>query len=479
MIILMRNFIVIFLVMLFSAGLSQAIAGERVCNDATFLRRLYLNTTGELPSVEVTEAFLSSKSKDKRQVLIKEVINTEAHSRYFLMRLGDILRVKSEFPSNLWPNGVQAYNRWLLNHLMENTPYDAVVSELLMSKGSNFKQPAVNFYRAFQDRDARNVYANIHLLFMGEQRVADSLYVCFSQMKYKPTKEWKEEIVYPDVWKEVPSKVYALPNGKKIEFNQHEDWRADYVEWLVSDKNRRFAEAMVNRVWYWIMGKGLVTEPDPEIWPKKVAKDRERIMNHLVDNFVERGYDLKALTEEILSSRYFQCVIGDTTYFKQQRLPAEVIVDEIARQLGLSDVYQSRVPEPFTFYPENTPSRDLGDATVSSPTLELFGKTSRDVSLESQRDNSVSDRQLLYLMNSNDLEMKIRKSPIVKDLAKRAASYNELLNEAFLRLLCRRPTEKEKALFLKYSKKNKLNKFSFAYDIYWTVINSNEFLFNY
>ncbi len=475
----MRNYIVVFLILLSSWFHTPVIAVEKVCNDAAFLRRLYLNTTGELPSLEVTQAFLSSKREDKRQILINDVLETEAHSRYFLMRFGDILRVKSEFPSNLWPNGVQAYNRWLLNHLIENTPYDEVVRELLMSKGSNFKQPAVNFYRAFQDRDPRNVYANIHLLFMGEQRVADSLHVCFSQMNYKPTKEWKEEIVYPDVWIETPSTRFVLPSGEKIKFKQYEDWRTNYVEWLVSDSNRRFAEVMVNRVWYWVMGKGLVTEPDPMHWPKRVPKNRQKIMDDLVDNFVERGYDLKALTSDILSSNYFQSAVGDTTYFKQQRLPAEVIVDEIARQLGISDVYQSRVPEPFTFYPENTPSRDLGDATVSSPTLELFGKTSRDVSLESQRDNSVSDRQLLYLMNSNDLEMKIRKSPIVKELARGGVPFEKVLNKAFLRLLCRRPTEKEKALFMKYSKKNELNKLGFAQDIYWTVINSNEFLFNY
>ncbi len=475
----MRNFIVISFVLLASLFYNPIIAADKVCNDAIFLRRLYLNTTGELPSVEITEAFLSSKSKDKRQVLINQVLNTEAHGKYFLMRWGDILRIKSEFPSNLWPNGVQAYNRWLLNHLNQNTPYDQLVKELLTSKGSNFKQPAVNFYRAFQDRDPREVYANIHLLFMGEQKVPDSLHVCFSQMKFKQTKEWKEEIVYTDVWMKSPSMKLALPSGKKLKFKQHEDWRDSYVEWLVSDSNRRFAEAIVNRVWYWIMGKGLVTEPDPMLWPKKVPKNRQKIMDELVDNFVKSGYDLKTLTAEILSSKYFQSPVGDTTFFKQQRLPAEIIVDVIARQLGISDIYQSRVPEPFTFYPENTPSRDLGDATVSSPTLELFGKTSRDVSLESQRDNALSDRQLLYLMNSNDLEMKIRKSSIVKNIAKQSKSNGEILKEIFMRTLCRRPNENEKVLFLNYSKNNKLNKFNFAYDVYWTVINSNEFLFNY
>ena len=80
------------------------------------------------------------------------------------MRWGDILRIKSEFPSNPWPNGVQAYNRWVYEHLLRNTPYDVMVRELLLSQGSNFRSAAVNFYRGFQKRTPENFYKNFTLI---------------------------------------------------------------------------------------------------------------------------------------------------------------------------------------------------------------------------------------------------------------------------------------------------------------------------
>jgi hypothetical protein len=126
------------------------------CRDEVFLRRAYLTVTGALPSPQECERFLDDKRSDKRERLINRLLDREIATQYTLMHWGDILRIKSEFPSNLWPNGVQAYNRWIYERLLNNVPYDEMVRELLLSSGSNFRSPAVNFYRGFQERSPEN-----------------------------------------------------------------------------------------------------------------------------------------------------------------------------------------------------------------------------------------------------------------------------------------------------------------------------------
>lgn len=187
-----------------------------------------------------------------------ELLDSELYLKYMQMHWGDILRIKSEFPSNLWPNGVQAYNRWIYEQLLHNVPYNKMISDLLLSEGSNFRAPAVNFYRGFQKRTPENFYNNINLLFLGNRKCIDNGYLCFSQVKFKSTKEWKEEIIYLDIHREVPEERIVLSDGTLLTLRTDTDWRKEYVSWLTSSGNRRFAEVMVNRMWYWVFGKGIV-----------------------------------------------------------------------------------------------------------------------------------------------------------------------------------------------------------------------------
>ena len=148
--------------------ISQTTASER-CSDEVFYRRAYLTVTGALPHPPTCEKFVDNKDPRKREKTISWLIQSENGLKYMQMRWGDILRIKSEFPSNLWPNGVQAYNRWVYEQLLNNVPYDVMVRKLLLSQGSNFRSPAANFYRGFQKRTPENFYANINLLLLGKR----------------------------------------------------------------------------------------------------------------------------------------------------------------------------------------------------------------------------------------------------------------------------------------------------------------------
>jgi hypothetical protein len=182
---------------------------------------------------------------------------------------------------------------------------------------------------------------------------------------------------------------------------------------------------------------------------------------------------------KILMSDKFNSKMAPEGEYEAQRLPAEVIVDAIGSATGIWNTYSSRVPEPFTFYPPKTRSTHLGDATVSSTELELFGKVSRDVSLESQRNNTITARQLLYLMNSSELEQRIRKGPSVNTILKNEPDLEKLADGITLLTLSRRATDKEIELYRNHMDSSNLTIDELAYDIMWMQLNSNEFLYNH
>ncbi len=181
----------------------------------------------------------------------------------------------------------------------------------------------------------------------------------------------------------------------------------------------------------------------------------------------------------ILNSDVCQSAASPQGSYIPQRLPAEVIVDALADVTGISDSYRSRVPEPFTFYPEGTRSVDLGDATVSSSALELFERASRDASLESQRSNQIMPRQLLYLMNSSELEKRIQSSVRLRAICTQQKDAEGICRAISLMTLSRFPTENELKLFKAHAEKNGLSLRELTSDILWTHINSSEFLFNH
>ena len=470
----MRTVLIFMAALLFS--IVQAAASDK-CRDEVFFRRAHLTVTGALPSSQECIKFLNDKNPNKRSVLVDRLLKSELGIKYMQMHWGDILRIKSEFPSNLWPNGVQAYNRWIYEQLLNNVPYDQMVRSLLLSEGSNFRSPAANFYRGFQKRTPENFYANINLLFLGNRNCRDNGDICFSQIKFKSTKEWKEEIVYLDIHQRLPWQKIKLEDGTELQLEMDSDWREAYVLWLTSRDNRRFAEVMVNRMWYWVFGKGLVHEPDD--WREDNKPSYPNLLNRLTDIFIESGFDMRVLMKKILLSAEFNAKAMPEGDYIPRRLPAEVIVDAIASVTGIWSTYSSRVPEPFTFYPPRTRATHLGDATVSSSELELFGKVSRDVSLESQRNNSITARQLLYLMNSSELEQRIRKSPILQKMCQDNPSVEQLANAITLRTLSRRCTPQEIEMYKEHMQQGELSLTELAVDIMWMQINSNEFLYNH
>jgi len=101
-----------------------------LCSDSVFVRRAYLDVIGTIPTASETRAFIGDQDKNKRVALVNRLLERLEYADYWAMKWSDILRVKAEFPVNLWPNAAQAYHHWIKVSLRDNKPYDQFVREI-------------------------------------------------------------------------------------------------------------------------------------------------------------------------------------------------------------------------------------------------------------------------------------------------------------------------------------------------------------
>lgn len=483
-----------------------------LCSDEVFVRRIYLDVIGTLPSADEARTFLRDERLEKRRLLIDQLLARSEFADYWAMKWCDILRVKAEFPVNLWPNAAQAYHHWIKVSLRENMPYDQFVRELLTANGSNFRVGPVNFYRAVQNKTPEGIAAAVALTFMGTRVEAwtdkdqlPGMAAFFSQLSYKPTREWKEEIVYWDPNKEVqdatnapPVRLYTtfrLPDGKRIKkIPEDKDPRELFADWLITEKNPWFTMVLVNRQWGWLLGRGIIHEVD-DIRPDNPPCN-PKLLAYLQKEFVNSRYDMKELMRLILNSRTYQTssivprcaqpekIEANFGFYPLRRLDAEVLIDAINRVTETSDLYTSAIPEPFTFIPENTPAIALPDGSITSSFLELFGRSARATGQATERVNKISPTQKMHLLNSGHIQRKITTSPKIKKLLtgnakKDTERFSEILDEIYLMTLSRYPTPEERETTRAYVKKGGAKGSDVWYDVIWALINSDEFLFRH
>lgn len=481
------------------------------CSDPVFLRRAYLDVIGTLPTVDEARAFLTDKDPDKRDKLIDTLLQRREFADFWAMKWSDLLRVKAEFPINLWPNAAQAYHRWIRHALRTNMPYDRFVRELLTSSGSNFRVPQVNFYRAMQSRDPKGIARSVALTFMGtrvdhwpEERLA-GMAAFFVKVAYKPTGEWKEEIVIFDPLKTVlpqassdkPSEKSAekkpaikkaaakkaadekilsnaplkavFPDGTPVEIPWDKDPRVVFADWLIRPDNPWFTRNIVNRIWYWLVGRGILHEPD-DIRPDNPPANPE-LLEYLAAELVQANYDLKHIYRLILKSSTYQfspiprskdpLAAAHFASYAVRRLEAEVIIDALNQITGTTERYSSIIPEPYTFIPENCRAIALPDGSITSSFLELFGRPPRDTGLESERNNRITAAQRLHLLNSTHIRDKLRNGPALRKLLQEGNATENL----YLAILSRFPGPGEGG--------------AAGETLAWTLINTTEFLFRH
>lgn len=463
-----------------------------VCSDAIFIRRVYLDAIGTLPTAAEADAFLKNPAPDKRAALIDRLLERDEFADYLALKWSDLLRVKAEFPVNLWPNAAQAYHQWIQAAWRADMRYDRFARELLTASGSNFRVGPANFYRTVPGREPRAIAGSVALTFMGVRtdswplQKRDDLAVFFSRLGYKPTLEWKEEIVFFDALKPTVAKG-TLPDGTKLKLPVDRDPRAAFANWLVSPKNPWFARAISNRVWSWLLGRGVVHPADdlrPDNPPSNPA-----LLALLERELVSAHFDLKHLYRLILNSQTYQrsptpppghpdAALNFACY-PLRRLDAEVLADAINQITGTHDRYSSVIPEPFTFIPLDVRAITLPDGSITSPFLELFGRPPRDTGLEEERNNQSSAGQRLHLLNSSHIQDKLSKGPGLQPLLRAVGAPQSVLEKLYLTLLSRPPTDAERAVVDDYARNVETRGREATLDVAWSLINTAEFLYRH
>ena len=426
---------------------------DAAATDNVMVRRLYLDLAGRIPTAEEARAYVASKDPDKRAALVEKLLSSESFVDYWTMRFCDILRVKSEFPINLWPNAVYVYHSRIRSLVASGETWESFGRSLITAQGSNFRDPEVNFFRATDRRDPDGWAEAVAQTFLGiapkalDENRRRGLSSYLSNVRIKRTREWKEEIV----------------------FVEGEDRRGKLCDRIFTDDREAVASAFVARLREWIFGPS-ASRPTADRCRTTVLKEAVRSI--------------------VLSDEYARGSV--TGGFPVRRLDAEILDDIFCSISGSPRNYHSPAPEPYSFLPKDRPTICIEDGSISSGFLSLFARPARDTGLMEERGSDVTAKQRLYLFNSADIHRKLgrifRKSPGVPggkaDSSVQIPPANRL-DEIYWRLLSRAPSDEERgkvaALWRRRrgdgKKKSKTGYGELLRDVAWCLINTKEFIY--
>lgn len=473
------------------------IAPSEACTDQEFIRRVYLDTIGVLPRPEEVKQFLESNSPTKRAELVEGLLGRPEFLDFWTLKFADILRSNSRL---IQSKGTHVFQRWIRTGLEQKKPLDEMVRELLTAGGSTFKNPAANYYRI--SRDPENSVETTAQLFLGvriqcakchnhpfERWTQDDYYgfaAFFSRIKQKKGNLPDEEVIYAAKDGEVRQprtgqvmKPKAL-GGPVLEPDAAAgDRRTKLAAWLTSVDNPFFAKSLVNRVWFHLMGRGIV-EPVDDFRDSNPASNDE-LLDGLAADFAQHNYDLRRLVRTILNSRTYQLSartselnVDDTLYFSHaytRLLPAEVLLDAISTVTGTTT--------DFSGLPSGTRATQIPDGKMDNPFLKTFGRPARELACECERESDSNLSQALQLIGGQTVNGKLRddKGRMAR-LAKDAPSNEAIIHELYIVALAREPNATETAAAVKHLT-DSADKRQAVEDLGWVLINSKEFLFRH
>lgn len=466
-------------------------------SDAVFLRRVYLDTIGTLPTAAEARAFHEDKAPDKRAKLIDRLLERPEYADYWAMLWSDLLRVDRDA---ITPAGAMSITRWLRKELAQNRPYDEFARAIMTARGSISEEGPAPFFKAVAEPE--DMSRSFSQLFLGvrincaqchhhpadkwDQEDYFALAGFFTGVTRKPLQGGGEAVVlkkpndmkHPRTGLLVP--VRAL-GAEKFDADAGPDRRIPLAKWLTAPENPFFARAFVNRLWQHYYSRGLV-EPVDDMRATNPAAI-EPLLDELAKFFQKNKYDVKAVTRLMLNSRLYQLagkpgvdgVPADDRNFSQvppKAIPAEVLLDAISQATG--------VPEKFNGWPEGYRAIQLWDNRMPSYFFRIFGRPVRATVCECERSSEPSIAQALHLMNSEEIGRKIRhKDGFARKLARSKMSPTEIVDELYLATLSRFPDDRERAVMLKLFEEAADDRIGAVEDALWVLLNSRGFVYNH
>jgi Protein of unknown function (DUF1553)/Protein of unknown function (DUF1549) len=476
-----------------------------VCTDAEFVRRAYLDVCGLLPTSEESTRFVADKATDKRAKLIDILVERPEFADFWALKWSDVLRSNRK---TIQVKGVHAFQLWLRDHVSKNTPLDAVIRELLTANGNTYANPPANFYRIA--KDPTNLAETTAQLFFGVRmqcaKCHNHPFEAITQDDYYSTAAWFARVkTKKDAAASVPKNpmdpaaevVFSIREGEVTQPRSGQvmapkflkgaapavpagmDRREVFSNWLTGPENPYFAKSVVNRVWYHLMGKGIVDPVDD--FRDSNPPSNDDLLDALAKDFVAKKFDLRQLVKTIMTSRTYQLSAqpnetnkDDSKYFSHavtKLLSAEQLLD------ALCDV--TAVPEKFAGLPLGTRAIQLPDGEVNHPFLKTFGQPARELACECERESDSNLAQALQLINGPTINDKLRNpnNRLGKLLADKKGE-REILDALYLAALARPANDAERAPALSHVAKGADKRKAWE-DVLWAILNTREFLFRH
>jgi hypothetical protein len=480
-------------------------------SDAEFIRRAFLDTIGVLPTTDEARTFLTDKAAGKRDRLIDALLKRPEFVDYWSHRWSDLLLVNGD---KLMPEAMWAYYNWIRRHVAANTPWDAIVRDLLTASGSTLEHGGGNFF-VLNDEPTKCA-ETVSVAFMGtsiacakchnhpmEKWTHDQYYAfanLFARIRSKNGTQANERVLFSDTQGEIitpltgkaqpPRPLDAL---QPVSMTSTEDRRITLANWLTSADNKLFQRAIVNRVWANFFGSGLVEAVD-DLRVTNPASN-EPLFAAACQHLVGQKFDLKALMRTILQSETYQRSsltlpenITDLRYgshYVPRRLKAEVLLDTVSQVTAAPTTFKidRRNANRGTAdaYPMGFRALQLPDSNIASYFLKSFGRADRVATCECERTNEPSMAQALHIANGDTLNLKLaQKDNRLDALLTSKQPDAKIIEEAYLLTLTRAPTarELEKATALLTSAKPEDRRTTLE-DLFWSLMSSKEFLFNH
>ena len=469
------------------------IAPSELCSDSDYLRRVYLDVIGTLPTADEARRFFADKRVNKRELLVEELLARPEFADYWALKWADLLRVDRQA---LGHKKAYAYYRWIRESIAANKPFDQFARELLTAEGPLEETGPANFYKVVTKPG--ETASTISQVLLGVRiacaechhhpydRWSQTDYVgmtaFFTPLSVKPSARGESVQAMGDPVSKHPRtgeviQPYALAT-KMPEKAPSGDRRVVLAEWLTSPANPYFARNLANRMWAHFLGRGLV-EPIDDVRDTNPPSNPE-LLDALAKNVIDTKFDVKQLIRAITKSRTYQLSSKpNSTNEKDElnysralfrRIDAEVMLDMVSQTTG--------VAEKFGGAPPDTRAIQLWDSKVTHYFLKLYGRPQRATACECERSHEPSVSQVLHLLNAPEIHAKLshERGNIAKWVREKKSDA-DLVETLYLTYYSRLPDDAERRTALQHLQRHATERRLAAEDLAWTLMNTLEFVF--
>lgn len=489
--------------LLHEAWSAAGVKPSPIASDAEFLRRAYLDLLGRIPNIKETRLFLDSKDKEKRSKLIEALLDHSDFPKNFANVWAVVLIGRADQGRNV---NREAMKTWLRRQFAEGTPWDKMAFELINARGSNLENGAANFVLAHLEGDRVPLTSMTTRVFLGLQ-------IQCTQCHDHPSNDWKQSHFWGinAFFKGVNSRrvrverngalvdshmeVYdertdafssydrrngmvgvqfpSYLDGRKVPEGTEIDRRLELAKMITDPANKDFARAMVNRMWAHFMGKGFVNPVDD--FGDHNTPSIPELLDQLADDFRASGFNIKNLVRWITASHAYHLSSAtaggndkDETLFSHMSLKAmspeqlfeSLIVATAAHKVGSAgdtDAVRDRWTQQF---------------------VTTFANDEEEEALNFQG----TIPQALMMMNGELMDKAVSGKPgsFLGDLLEQAQLQRGIAPEAYivtnlyLAALNRPPNSRELTRAQSYFRQP--DKIAVMQDLFWALLNSNEFI---